>query len=53
MAGGRSAGLNVSTIDDTPAFGAPATTIWTPSTEVISWTGESRSSGGVCGIASG
>ena len=32
-------GPNVSTIDETPAFGAPATTIWIASTELMSWTG--------------
>ena len=51
--GWRSTGPNVSTIDDTPAFGAPATTIWIASAEMISWTGVSWSSGGCCATASG
>ena len=53
IAGPRSDGPNVSTIEDTPALGAPATTICTASTDVISWTGVFWSSGVSCGRASG
>jgi len=49
--GGRPTAPNVSTIDDTPALGAPATTICTSWTERMMGTGVSRSDGAVCGSA--
>jgi hypothetical protein len=40
---GRSQKPKVSTIEETPALGAPATTICTDSMDWMSWTGVSRS----------
>src|SRR5271168_4977723 len=51
--GGRPTAPNVSTIDDTPAFGAPATTTCTSWAERMTGTGVSGSDGAVWGRASG
>src|SRR5580658_8478974 len=51
--GGRPTAPNVSTMDDTPALGAPATTTCTSWGERMTDTGVSRSDGAVCGSASG